>query len=67
MRLLKILETIWLTLAIVFFVAGIYVFATKGWGQAYFMFIITLVSLLMFYIRRRQRKAWSKNKPDGNS
>ena len=58
-----ILEIIWLVVAILSSVLGIYRIIKLGLDQSYMLFIITAVSLAMYALRRGMRKV---NQNKGN-
>lgn len=58
-----ILEIIWLVVAILSSVLGIYRIIKLGLDQSYMLFIIAAVSLAMYALRRGMRKA---NQNKGN-
>jgi len=63
--MLKILEFIWLALAILGATAASYYSIIKGWHENTISFlIITLIAAAMYSIRRRQRKISEKEKPE---
>lgn len=51
-----IVELIWLALSIFSFVTGIYETFQKGIGESYWFFIITAISVLMYFYRKNLRK-----------
>jgi hypothetical protein len=62
----RILETVWLIVAILSIVAGIHkTYTDGGFRESYLFFIISLISFLMFFFRRRMRmNEDKKNKSD---
>lgn len=57
----KALEIIWLILAVICLGLGIHSTIGKGLNESYMFFILTLVALLMFALRRYRRKSLSSN------
>ena len=64
MKILRILELSWLTIAIVSIFIGAYVYNTQGFGEAKWFFIFTLVAGVMYAVRRKQRISYSRNDTD---
>lgn len=57
----RVLEIIWLVLAAVCLGFAIYATVTVGFSQSYMFFILALVALLMFFIRRHRRLSLASN------
>ncbi len=53
----KILEILWLILALLSLAAGIYQTISTGFGDSYQFFIIFLFAALVFAFRRKYRKS----------
>jgi hypothetical protein len=53
--MLRTLEIAWLCITILSLGIAIYQFFKEGWESALWMLFITLVALVMFTIRRKQR------------
>jgi hypothetical protein len=65
MRIIRILEIAWLVIAIGGIIIGTFMFYTKGWDEAVFFYIFTLVAAIFYYIRRRQRiKMEQESRPE---
>lgn len=62
MTALKIIEYTWLVLAFITFTLGIYKSTTVGFieGNGYWLFICTILSLLMYVFKRYQRLNYLK-------
>jgi hypothetical protein len=65
--MLRTLEIIWLIVAIVSMVLGIYISITKGFGEGYIFYIFTVVGGLMYYVRHKQRISWERKKAEKNA
>lgn len=57
-----ILEYVWLTLAIIAVLIGIYKIIYTGLNQSYIFFIIAAVASFMYMIRKAMRKFIENNK-----
>ncbi|MDD3567504.1 MAG: hypothetical protein PHT92_03800 [Bacteroidales bacterium] len=53
----KVLEYIWLILSVVCLGMAIHATLKVGFGQSYMFYILAVVALLMFFLRRSRRKA----------
>ena len=53
--MLRTLEIAWLCISVISVLIAIYQFFSEGWQSALWMLFITLVSAVMFTIRRKQR------------
>jgi hypothetical protein len=53
--MLRTLEIAWLCITILSFAIAIYQFFKEGWESALWMLFVTLVAVVMFTIRRKQR------------
>ncbi len=60
MRILKILETSWMVIAIIGFLFGTFKWVTESFNHAIFIYGITLIAALMYYMRRKQRISMEK-------
>ncbi len=60
--MLKVLEKFWLTVASLSFLAGIYEAITVGPMDAALLFGITMISLLVYWLRHKQRIRMDKDK-----
>ena len=58
----KILEIIWVILAIVCFALAINATIKFGIEQSFMFFVLSAVALGMFFLRRYRRKSLSNNK-----
>lgn len=56
-NLAYILEIVWLTIAILGFLAGIYNWYQPGDGDSLMFLVITLLALMMYFYRRNLRKS----------
>lgn len=67
-KLMKIFEVAWLIIAGISFIMGIYhSILSKGQDAAYpYLFVITVLALLMFYIKRKNRHFIEKRKSNEN-
>ena len=59
-KLAKLILALWLILAIACFIFGFYQTIIDGFGKSYMFFILGIISLFMFYIRRAVMKKASK-------
>jgi len=59
-NVLKFLEITWLAIAVFALAAGIYNLLKTGLTESYLLFVISAVSLLMFFYRRKMRKSREK-------
>ena len=53
--MLKVLEKFWLTISLLSFLAGIYQSITEGPMSGLLLFGITLISILVYWLRHKQR------------
>ncbi|MDD2279095.1 MAG: hypothetical protein PHD06_01650 [Bacteroidales bacterium] len=60
-KLAVVLEIIWLILAFICVGFGIYITVKVGFNQSYMFFILSVVALLMYTLRRHKRKQASSN------
>jgi 4-amino-4-deoxy-L-arabinose transferase-like glycosyltransferase len=51
-----ILEMIWLLLTVFLVALGIYETVRNGFASSYLLFLLALLSALMYFARRRRRK-----------
>ncbi len=58
--MLRFLEIAWLAIAFLTFIIGIWQIFTEGFPAASFMFIGTAVATGMFFLRRNQRRRFTK-------
>lgn len=56
-KVLFTLEMVWLTIAVISFGAGLYNWYELGFGESIMFFVITLLSLMMYFFRRNLRKS----------
>lgn len=59
--MLKILEKFWLTVAALSFLAGIYQAIIAGPMDAVLLFGITIISMLVYWLRHKQRLRMEKD------
>ncbi|MDX9770730.1 MAG: hypothetical protein RBT19_10215 [Tenuifilaceae bacterium] len=57
----KVLEYIWLILSVICLVLAIHATLKIGFAQSYMFFILAVVALLMFFLRRFRRKSNESN------
>ncbi len=57
----RILEVVWLLLAAICLGFAIYATVTVGFNQSYMFFILALVAVLMYFIRRHRRRTLASN------
>ncbi|MDX9845440.1 MAG: hypothetical protein RBT74_00540 [Tenuifilaceae bacterium] len=57
----RILEVVWLILAVVCLGFAIYATVTVGIDQSYMFFVLALVAVLMYFIRRHRRRTLTSN------
>jgi fatty acid desaturase len=62
--MIRILEIAWLIIAIGTAVIAVYQFIAEGWQSAIWMLMVTLVSMVMYTIRHRQRIRFEKHDQD---
>lgn len=62
-KMLKILEVVWMLIGITGFVFCIYAFINGETEKGIYFVGFTVISGIMFYIRRRQRIRYEKNTP----
>ncbi len=53
-KTIKLLQFIWLAVAVIAVLLGFHALATKGFEDAIYFFVITLVSALMFFLNKRR-------------
>ena len=58
--MLKILETSWLVIAILGFLFGTFKWITESLNHAIFIYGITAIAALMYFMRRKQRMSMEK-------
>ena len=56
-RLIHTLEVVWLIIALLSFISGIYNLIYSGVQESLMFFLITFISLIMYLFRRRLRKS----------
>jgi energy-converting hydrogenase Eha subunit C len=56
-KTIHLLEIVWLTLGIISLLAGIYNWLDVGLTESMMFFIITLVSIMMYFHRRHIRRS----------
>jgi hypothetical protein len=61
MKMLRILEMSWLIIAILGVIFGIYKCLTSGINEALFIFGISLIAVIFFVMRRKQRIGMEKH------
>jgi hypothetical protein len=59
-NILKFLEITWLVIAVFALAAGVYSLLITGLNDSYILFGISVISLFMFFYRRKLRKAREK-------
>lgn len=63
-KVVKFMEKVWIMLCILTFLIGLY-WSFKGQTfDALYFFGFSLVSLFLFFARRKQRKIYERNNPD---
>ena len=58
--MLRTLEIAWLCITILSVGIAVYLFFKEGWESALWMLFVTLISVVMFSIRRKQRIRYEK-------
>jgi uncharacterized membrane protein len=53
--MLRILEMLWLAIALISGAVSAYQFFAQGWLSAVWMLVVTTISIIMYATRRRQR------------
>jgi len=56
-KIIHILELVWLSLAIISFLAGLYNFYKLGLQESLMFFAITFIALMMYFYRRHLRRS----------
>ena len=56
-RFIHILELVWISLAVLSFLAGLYNWYHLGFEESLMFFVITLLSLIMYFYRRNLRRS----------
>ncbi len=56
-KMVYILEIVWLVLAILSLLAGLFTWYSEGLGESLMLFIITIISIFMYFYRRKLRKS----------
>lgn len=56
-RLTYILEIVWMSLAIISFLAGLYNWYESGLQESLMFFVITFLAIMMYFYRRNLRKS----------
>ncbi|MGF1586303.1 MAG: hypothetical protein ACFCUM_13340 [Bacteroidales bacterium] len=56
-KIIHLLELVWISLAILSFLAGIYNWYQTGFNDSMMFFVITILSFMMFLYRRNLRKS----------
>lgn len=54
-KMLRILEKVWLVIGSIGLIMAIYSFFNSARDKSVYLLMITLVSAVMFYVRRKQR------------
>ena len=62
--MIRILEISWLIIAFITAMIAVYQFFTEGWESAVWMLGITLIAVVMYNIRHRQRIRFEKKDRD---
>lgn len=60
-KLVYILEIVWLVLAILSFLAGLFTWYSEGLAESLMLFIIAIISLFMYFYRRKLRKSQKRH------
>ncbi len=63
-KLNKFLEITWLTVAVLSLVAGIHKSLTTSLGESWLLFLIALVSMIMYTLKRYLRKKEESDKKE---
>lgn len=61
---MKLLETIYLSLSVVFFFIGVHQTFTIGFAPSYFLYMFSIVFLFLFGKKRRKREEEEKIEDD---
>lgn len=56
-NVLHLLEIVWISLAVLSFLAGLYNWSRIGFRESLMFFVISLLSLMMYFFRRNLRKS----------
>ncbi len=62
--MIRILEISWLIIALITAMIAIYQFFVEGWQSAIWMLGVTLIALVMYKVRHRQRIRFEKQDHD---
>lgn len=62
--MIRILEISWLIIALITTLIAIYQFFVEGWQSAIWMLGITLIAIVMYKIRHRQRIRFEQQERD---
>lgn len=60
-KLAVVMEVIWIILALICIGFGVYSTLKVGFSQSYMFFILSIVAVLMFMLRRYKRKQLTSN------
>lgn len=66
MQMLRILEISWLIIAILSVAMGTYKCITHGFDEAIFIFLISVVAVAFYFVRRKQRISMEKQQGNKN-
>jgi hypothetical protein len=58
--MLRTLEIAWLCITVLSLVIAIYQFFKEGWESALWMLFVTLIAVVMYTIRRKQRMRYEQ-------
>ena len=61
-KVIRAIEIVWLVVGSVAICFAVYEATRQSWGDVGFLLFVTLVSGLMFYVRRRQRRRMEKER-----
>lgn len=63
-RIYRILEIVWLIIAALALLTAIVIYVSYQAEDSYLFFALVPISVLMYYLRRRQRMRLHKNNPN---
>lgn len=61
-KIIRAIEIVWLVVGIIAIGLAVYEATLQQWGDVGFLLFVTLVSGLMYYVRRRQRRRMEQGK-----
>ncbi|REJ85296.1 MAG: hypothetical protein DWQ44_01185 [Bacteroidetes bacterium] len=62
--MIRILEIAWLVIALITAIIAVYQFFAEGWQSCLWMFGVTMVALIMYMVRHKQRIRMEEHEKD---